>query len=139
MKTVRLFAVLALAAIPALAALSPKYKDWGSSPQAQFMTKAEREQWSAIKTDEEAEQFVNAFLAKRGPDFPALVADRVAAADKYLTYGKTPGSQTLRGKIIILLGPPSSFSVAERQTKRAGEGTSGGSVAMVIREPVSAR
>ena len=61
---------LLLLFVPSLlfaAALSQKYKDWAASPQAYFMTKAEHEQWAAIKTDEEAEQFVNRFLASRGP------------------------------------------------------------------------
>ena len=133
MKLIRLFAVLAIVtAVSALADPPGKYKDWANSPQGYFMTKAERAQWAAIKTNEEAEQFVTKFLASRGADFPALVADRVAAADKYLTYGKTPGSQTLRGKIIVLLGPPASFNVTERTTKRSGEGTSGGSVQMAV-------
>ena len=130
MKT-RLLAILVIAvALGALADPPGKYKDWANSPQGYFMTKAERAQWAAIKTDIDAEQFVTKFLASRGPDFPALVADRVAAADKYLTYGKTPGSQTLRGKVIVLLGPPTSFGVSERTAKRSGEGTSGGAVEM---------
>jgi hypothetical protein len=60
---------LLLLFVPSLlfaAALSQKYKDWAASPQAYFMTMAEHEQWAAIKTDEEAEQFVNRFLASRG-------------------------------------------------------------------------
>lgn len=129
MKAIRLFAVLAIVALPALADLSAKYKEWGSSPQAYFMTKAEREQWSAVKTDADAEQFIKDFLAKRGPDFPALVNERIAAADKYLSYGKTPGSQTMRGKVIVVLGPPSSFGVTERTNSRAGDSTVSGSVA----------
>ncbi len=114
MKALRLFAIVSLLALPALADLT-KYKDWGNSPQGYFMTKAERVQWSAIRSDVEAETFVNQFLASRGPEFVEEIAKRTAMADKYLTVGSTPGSRTLRGKIIILLGPPTSFRAADRQ------------------------
>jgi GWxTD domain-containing protein len=103
--------VLAALAIPASAALSAKYKDWGSSPQAYFMTKAERAQWDAVKTDEEAQTFVDKFLASRGPNFAAEVADRAARADQYFTIGKAAGSKSMRGKVIILLGPPAGLEV----------------------------
>src|SRR5579863_1025525 len=101
-------AKIALAAIvlllPALANAerSSKYKEWSSSPEAYFMTRADREQWAAVKTDGEAEQFIKSFEAARKPGFAEEVAKRVQVADKYLTVGKTPGSRTLRGKVIIL-------------------------------------
>lgn len=127
MKPARLFALLALLAVPAIAQLS-KYKDWGDSPQAYFMTKGEHETWSGIHNDTDAEKFVNKFLASRGPGFADEVAKRAAIADKYMTVGKTPGSQTLRGKTIILLGPPSSFNISSRSASRSGEGTVGSDV-----------
>lgn len=123
MRTAPLFAVVALLAIPSVAALSAKYKEWGSSPQSYFMTKDERAQWALVNSDDQAEQFVKAFLAARGPGFAEDVAKRAAVADKYLTYGKTPGSQTLRGKLIILLGPPSSFKVSEEPIKGSASST----------------
>lgn len=88
-----------------------KYKDWASSPQGYFMTKAEQQQWDAVRTDAEAQQFVDSFLARRGPDFAAEVASRGEQADKHLTIGKLAGSRTLRGKAIILFGPPSAMEV----------------------------
>jgi len=114
MKSMR-FAVLILsiAAITPVFAGSPKFKEWEKSPQAYFMTQAERQEWNAVKTPEEAQQFVDKFLARRGPNFAAEVADRAAKADKYMTLGKLPGSQTLRGKTVILLGPPSDMGLAD--------------------------
>ena len=107
----------------ALFALSAKYKEWASSPQAYFMTKAERLQWAGIVTDADAEKFVAEFLAKRGPGFAEQVADRAQNADKYLTIGKTkPASQTLRGKVIVLLGPPSAI---KNETKKGRVDRSG--------------
>ena len=117
---------LAVLVVPVFAADTlVKYKEWGLSPQAYFMTKVEREQWSAIKTDAEAEQFVNQFLASRSPGFAAEVAERVAKADKYLTIGKIPGSRTLKGKVIVLLGPPTSMTVASRAIAGEHSATAG--------------
>ena len=108
-----------------------KYKNWPSSPQGYFMTSAERAAWKAdVKSDAEAEHFVNKFLASRGPGFADEVAKSAEMADKHLTVGSLPASRTLRGKIVILLGPPSTFNVAgrERQGGRAGSlgGITGG-------------
>src|SRR5689334_22618709 len=107
---------LVLLFLPSLLfALSPKYKEWAASPQAYFMTKAERTQWASIVTDADAEKFINDFLASRGAGFADMVADRAANADKYLTIAKKPASQTLRGKVIVLLGPPASI---KNETKK---------------------
>jgi GWxTD domain-containing protein len=111
-------AVLALV-VPALMAGSLEtHKNWPNSPQGYFMTASERADWKAnVKTDADAEAFIKTFLAKRDPGFAADVAQRAAMADKHLTVSGRAGSQTTRGKIIILLGPPSSFSVAQREVK----------------------
>lgn len=110
----RLLFLLLLATTSLFAAGLDKYKDWGNSPQGYFMTTAERAQWATIKSDAEAEKFVNDFLAKRGPNFVAEVQKAADAADKYLTAGKTKGSRTLRGKTVILLGPPSAIAIEQR-------------------------
>ena len=38
-----------------------------------------------------------------------MLADRIAVADKYFSSGETKGSETLRGKVVIVFGPPSSI------------------------------
>ena len=98
-------------------------KDWGASPQAYFMTKAERAQWAAITNDADAQQFIDRFIASRGPDFVAEVAARTSMADKYLTLGKTAGSKSIRGKVVILLGPPADIRVAETEVKGSSSST----------------
>jgi GWxTD domain-containing protein len=111
-------AVLALIAPVVFAGGLSKYKNWPNSPQGYFMTSAERAEWKAtVKTDDEAEQFIKKFLDSRGPGFAADVAKRAEIADKRLTVSGRAGSLTTRGKIIILLGPPSSFSIARREIK----------------------
>src|SRR5258706_9651450 len=93
-----------------------RYRDWPDSPQGYFLTKAERAEWAKLTTEAEAERFVNDFLARRGAGFAADVAESAKAADEHLTVANRPGSRTLRGKIVILLGPPSGFSVGQAKT-----------------------
>lgn len=116
MKTMRLVVLLLSTAVIGTAfAASPDLKDWEHSPQGYFMTKAEQQAWSAIRTPEEAQRFIDQFLAKRGPNFAAEVAARAEQADKRLTIGKMAGSKTLRGKTVILLGPPTGVDVSDYQ------------------------
>lgn len=94
-----------------------KYKGWDKSPQGYLMTAAERGQWSNIRTDDEADKFVKDFLARRSPSFVGDVNRAAANADKYFTVGKTGGSTTERGKLVIILGPPSGISLSDRTIK----------------------
>src|ERR1043165_657840 len=111
-------AVLALIAPVVFAGGLSKYKNWPNSPQGYFMTNAERAEWKAsVKTDDDAEQFIKKFVESRGPGFADDVAKRAEMADKHLTVSGRAGSLTTRGKIAILLGPPTSFSVARREVK----------------------
>lgn len=116
------FAVAAsLVVLPLLAADLGKYSNWNESPQGYFMTKAEREEWKSVTNEAAADKFVTAFLAKRDPGFAEEIAKRAAMADKYLTLGDTPGSKSLRGKVVILFGPPAGMDVQNRtktNTKR---------------------
>ena len=94
-----------------------KYKGWDKSPQGDLMTSAERAQWASVKTDDDADTFVKDFLAKRSPKILAE-ADRAAAnADKYFSVGNLKGSATERGKLVIILGPPTSMSMSQKEVK----------------------
>ena len=115
----RLAAAL-LVAVPLFAADLGAHKNWPDSPQGWFMTKAERAQWATLASEEEATKFIAEFLARRGPKFAGEVALRVKKADEYFTVGKTAGSQALRGKVIILLGPPSSMDVTAKKPRSGG-------------------
>ena len=105
-------AVLSLA-VPAFARLS-KYKDWANSPEGYFMTRAERDQWSKVDSDADAEKFIADFHARRPANFEKDVADRAAMADQHLTIGKVKGSESLRGKVVILFGTPSSIDQSDQ-------------------------
>lgn len=76
------------------------------------MTRAERDQWAKVDTDADAEKFIAEFLARRPDNFQKEVAERANNADKYLTVAKTPGSKSLRGKVVILLGPPTAIDTS---------------------------
>jgi GWxTD domain-containing protein len=115
----------ALLALPLLAAELGKYKDWGTSPASYFMTFDERAEWGRLQTEADAEAFVKKYTEARGGEkFTAELNKRIQVADKYLTIGKLPGSQTTRGKIVIVLGPPKSMDVQVKQAKAARTGTS---------------
>lgn len=43
-----------------------KYKDWDKTPEAYFLTPAERAEWKKVSTDEDAEKFIGLYFAKRG-------------------------------------------------------------------------
>ena len=120
MKRTAILLVLALAAAPAAfsASLSKQYKNWDKTPEAYFLTNAEREQWKKVKTDQDAQNFILDYKTKRGPDFEKVLGERMAVADKYFSSGETKGSETLRGKVIIVFGPPSGID----QSKGTGAG-----------------
>jgi GWxTD domain-containing protein len=121
MKRIAAAVTLLLCASAAFAgALSTLYKDWPKTPIAYYMTNDEHKQWNALQSDVEREQFIKEFTAKRGGEsFTKDVAQNAAQADKYLTVGKTPGSQTARGKMMILLGPAAPTGATKK--KKAGD------------------
>lgn len=124
---IRLLLCVAVAAlvVPALFAGSlEKYKNWPNSPQGYFMTASERAEWKAnVKSDEDADAFIKKFLAARPAGFADDVAKRAEMADKHLTVSGRAGSLTTRGKIVILLGPPSTFGIANHEVKGSYSGT----------------
>jgi GWxTD domain-containing protein len=120
MKRFAAVVVIALFAGAAFAGVSRSYKDWPKTPIGYYMTNEEKKQWSAVQSDTEAEQFIKDFVAKRGGEaFTREVAQNAEKADKYLSIGKTPGSETARGKMMILLGP--TVATAATKKKKSGD------------------
>lgn len=105
--------VAILAAAPLLAQVPQRYNDWFDSPVRFLMDADEIRQWHTLKSDAEAEKFIELFWAKRDPT-PTTVRNefrdefdrRVAAADKNFTDSFGRGALSDRGKTLILLGPP---------------------------------
>ena len=111
--------VLAVAAL-AGAELSPKYKDWPETPAGYLLTHKEAKAYKKLDTDAQAEKFIALFWAQRNPDLTSRINEfkvefdaRVAQADKMFSYEDTKGSNTDRGRMLILLGPPNEASVIQ--------------------------
>jgi GWxTD domain-containing protein len=129
-RTLIVAAGLAIAAL-ATAQLT-KYKDWPKSPEAYFLTPEERQEWAKVASDTDAEQFIAAYWAKRGGErFKAEVARRIAAADEQFKMRRQKGSESARGRLLIVLGGPSRVSQvrsgAGGEAPDTGLGTAGAS------------
>ena len=128
-RAIMVVAGLALAAI-GLAQLS-KYKDWGKSAEAYFLTPAEKDAWSRVASDADAEKFIAQFWAKRDPN-PATSANefrdeinrRIAAADEQFKMRSKRGSETNRGRLLVVLGLPTRVST-QRAQERAVDDSGG--------------
>jgi GWxTD domain-containing protein len=113
--------ILALLVFVAAAAASgdlAKYKDWAKSPEAYFLTPAERGEWAKLTSDDDAEKFISLYWAKRGGDaFKGEISRRIAAADQQFKMRRYDrGAQSARGRLLIVLGSPN-----RQQRVAAGE------------------
>jgi GWxTD domain-containing protein len=113
------FAVILVLATGASGAGLERFKDWNKSPEFTFLAiDAEQKEWKKIKSDEEADHFIQLFWAKRDPDlktpvneFKVIFDQRVKEADQNFSLPRLRGALTERGKLYILLGPPYTLSV----------------------------
>jgi len=118
MNRIRLAVMLVVAVatgIPAFAALSPKFADWAKGPEQWLLTRDELRAWKNVKTDEEAQAFIDLFWARRDPtpgtfrnEFRENFETRVQYTDENYKSEKSKkrGSLTDPGRVYILLGPP---------------------------------
>ncbi len=121
MKRALMAAAGILFAAIGLAQLS-KYKDWGKSAEAYFLTPAEKEAWAKVGTDADAEKFIADYWVKRDPnpatsanEFRDEVGRRIAAADEQFKMRNKRGSETNRGRLLVTLGLPSRVSTERPQ------------------------
>jgi GWxTD domain-containing protein len=87
---------------------------WADSAVRFLMTKAEREEWPRISTSQARAEFVTKFWQKRDPnlltpenEYRDEIERRIAFGDTRFGEGEKKGSQTDRGMVFVLLGPPS--------------------------------
>lgn len=114
-RIVSLAAMVAIASTPAFAAVSKTLADWGKGPAQHLMTNEEKDAWAKLRTDAEAQAFVDLFWARRDPT-PATPVNEakqqfeaaVEYADKNFTAGRVKGSMSDRGRVLILIGAPTS-------------------------------
>ena len=100
----------------------------GQVGRAYFLTPAEKEAWSKVGTDEQAEKFIADYWARRDPN-PATTANefrddvgrRIAAADEQFKMRSKRGSETNRGRLLVTLGLPSRVSTERAQDRQVDD------------------
>jgi len=92
--------------------LEPQYKSWLDEDVVYIITPEERHTFLHLTTNEEREQFIEAFWQRRNPDpdsaentYKEEHYRRIAYANEHFASG-IPGWKTDRGKIYIMWGPP---------------------------------
>src|SRR6202046_1583988 len=92
--------------------LNPQYKKWLDEDVIYIISPEERNAFIHLQTNEEREQFIEAFWQRRNPDpdspentFKEEHYRRIAYANEHYASG-IPGWKTDRGKIYIMWGPP---------------------------------
>lgn len=120
-RTTLLLAVLLLTT-NVFAQVSLQNRNWGNSAIRFLMMKHEQTDWAAVRNDDDVKAFMDLFWARRDPtpDTPVnelqqQIETRIAEADKRYRFGKTPGSQTDRGLVYVLLGEPNEIVTAVTQ------------------------
>jgi GWxTD domain-containing protein len=106
---------LAASATSGFAALSAAKADWARGPVYYFMTSEEKAAWKSVQTDADADAFIALFWARRDPtpatprnEFREGFEARVKTADDTLGHGRTRGSMTAQGRLLIVFGAPTS-------------------------------
>jgi len=96
--------------------LSEASKKWLEEVVPYIITPAEKEVFLSLPNEEERGKFIENFWKRRDPnpltpenEFKIAYYRRIAFANKFFTVGGTPGWKTDRGRIFILLGPPSEI------------------------------
>ncbi len=107
--------VAMLLASAALAQLSASYSEFPTSPAGFLMTSAEQKAYAALRTDAEAQAFIDLFWARRDTNadtvFNEAKADfeaKAAAADKQFGYEGGKGSVSDRARVFYIMGVPSA-------------------------------
>lgn len=96
--------------------LSQSSRQWLEEVVPYIITSAEKEIFLALRAEEDRGRFIESFWKKRDPDprtaeneFKLDYYRRIALANKFFGEGGIDGWRTERGKISILLGPPSEI------------------------------
>jgi GWxTD domain-containing protein len=90
----------------------PRFKAWLDEDVVWIITEEERAAYKLLKNDEERDQFVEAFWARRNPtpdtfenEYKVEHYHRIADANDHFNT-RIPGWKTDRGRIYIVYGPP---------------------------------
>lgn len=90
------------------------YREFVNGPTGYIITPEERAAFKKLTTDDEKEQFIEAFWQRRNPnpgdpenEYQEEFYRRIAYANEHFASG-VPGWKTDRGRIYIMYGPPDS-------------------------------
>lgn len=90
------------------------YREFVNGPTGYIITSDERRAFKKLTTDDEKEQFIEAFWQRRNPnpgdpenEYQEEFYRRIAYANEHFASG-VPGWKTDRGRIYIMYGPPDS-------------------------------
>ncbi len=105
----------------AAASLPERYRRWLEEEVVYIITPREREVFLKLQTDRERDIFIEAFWKQRDPDprtpqneFREEHYRRLNYANQFLGRGTgKPGWKTDRGRVYIILGPPSNIETYE--------------------------
>lgn len=92
--------------------LQPVYKEWLNGPVSYIITPEERSAFLHLQTNQERENFIEAFWERRNPDpgspentYKEEYYRRIAFANEHYSSG-IPGWKTDRGRIYLMWGKP---------------------------------
>jgi len=111
--------------------LDTPYRRWLDEDVGYIITPEERKTFLRLTTNEEREQFIEAFWQRRNPDpespdneFKEEHYRRIAYANARFTSG-LPGWETDRGHIYIVWGPPDEMTTTSGLPSRSKSPTPG--------------
>jgi GWxTD domain-containing protein len=114
------------------AALSQKYVDWVKGPAKWLMTGEEQKKWKSVSTDEQAQEFIDLFWARRDPTPGTFINEykqefdaRVKFAQEKLSHRLVSGPLSDQGHAIIVLGFPSNNGKIFKQSSSMSGGGGG--------------
>ncbi len=105
---------------PAVSSSSWPLNNWGASSEFRLLASAEEhEQWGRLQDDDARRTFIDAFWAARDPEPQTKLNEariellrRIAFADvAFEEAADDRGSLTDRGRVFVLLGPPTRVSI----------------------------
>ncbi len=95
-----------------------KYEEWLKEEVKLLISAEEEEEFKSLKSDEEKENFIELFWAKRDPspgtkenEFKEEWYKRLDYVNKNFIYGHIKGWHSDMGKVYMLLGPPAQIKV----------------------------
>jgi GWxTD domain-containing protein len=129
--------VLSLFSLSMYAALSQQYVDFGKGPAKWLMTRDEQKKWKSVSTDEQAQEFIDLFWARRDPTPGTYVNEykqefdaRVKYAQENYSHRLVSGPLSDQGHAVIVLGFPTNngkvFKQASSMTGGGGGAIAGG-------------